>query len=291
MSTSGPLPSASQLLPVGDWLTDTTRTLVRGFGDYFAVVTVVAVAATAISAPLLWLSSADAIVRRDDDGAFSTVEGMTSGQGGMVAIGLLVSLLSQVVLFTGATNHIAARRAGESPAWQATFRQMLARSPRVLGVVIQVVLVALVLLTVAGVLAGLGLGGLGLVLAFVAIVVVWLRSAIASTHAALAQPGPSLRASFSWSRGLLWPLLGRHVLLMTLVFGLLLISSFFAAPFQSLAGAAPSTEGDLVLRELIGQSFPAFLAVQFINALASGVVAALWASAMLSLYRSEPAER
>ena len=294
---SGPPPPGAEvvvdtpLLDVGDWLTDTTRTLVRGFGDFFAVLTVVALISTALSAPLLWFSSSDAILTRDDRGVFSTVEGMTGGQGFMVAGGLIVILVSQVLLFTAATNHIDRIRAGESPRWQETLAALARRGPRVLGVVVQVLLAAFVILIVTGVLGGIGLGAIAGALAFVAILWLWLRSAVASTHAALDGPGGSLRTSLAWTKGLTWPLLGRHILLLTICFGFLLISSFMAAPFQSLSGAAASTEGDLVLRELIGTSIPAFVAVQFINALASGLVAAVWAAAMLSLYRGEAPER
>ncbi len=279
------------LLDIGDWLTDTTRTLFRGFGDFFAVLTVVALVSTALSAPLLWFSSSDVILKRDDRGMFTTIEGMTSGQGFMVAAGFIVIVVSQVMLFTAATIHIDRIRGGESPRWQETIGSLASKGPRVVGVVVQILLAAFVILIVTGVLSAIGLGAIAGALAVVAILWLWLRSAVASTHAALDGPGGSLGTSLAWTKGLTWALLGRHVLLLTICFGFLLISSFLAAPFQSLSGAAAPAEGDLVMREIIGASVPAFVAVQFINALASGVVAALWAAAMLSLYRGEAPER
>lgn len=279
------------LLSVGNWLTDTTRTFVHGFGDFFAVLTVVSLISTALSAPLLWLSSSGAVLVRDGNGTFTAVEGMTTSQGFMVAVGLVVVLISQVLLFTAATTHIDRVRAGESPRWQETLRTLPTRGPRVIGVMVQIIGVVLVVLIVSGVLSGIGLGVVAGALAVAALLLLWLRSAIAATHAALDGPGGSLGTSFAWTKGLTWPLLGRHMVLLTIVFGVLLISSVIATPFQSLSGAAAPVEGDLVLRELIGTSAPAFVAVQFINALASGLVAGLWASGMLSLYRGERAEQ
>lgn len=292
----GPPPTAglgnnSSLLSVGDWLTDTTRTLVHGFGDFFAVLTVVSLISTALSAPLLWLSSSNAVLVRDGSGTFTSVEGMTTGQGFMVAVGFFVVLTSQLVMFTAATNHIDRVRSGESPRWQETMRAIATRWPRVFGVMVQIIVVAFVILIISGVLGGIGLGVIAAALAVVALLFVWLRSAIAATHAALNGPGGSLGTSLAWTKGLTWQLLGRHVLLLTIALGVLLISSFIATPFQSLSGAVAPAEGDLVLRELIGTSVPAFVAVQFINALASGLVAALWASGMLSLYRGERVEQ
>ena len=113
---------------------------------------------------------------------------------------------------------------------------------------------------------------------------------MASTHAALGGPGGSLSHSFAWTKGLTIPLLGRHILLATICLGLVLIGSIFSSPFQSLSGSSAATEGDVVLREVIGSSVSGFVAVQFINALVSGLIAALWAAAMLSLYRGEPAD-
>lgn len=279
------------LLLVSDWLTDTTRTLVKGFGDFFAVLTVVAIVSTALSAPLLWISSADAVLTRDDNNLFDGIEGMTGTSGLMVAAGLLVSLVGQVLLFTAATNHIDRGRAGEAPRWQETLATLVARGPRVVGVVAQVMFIAFGILLISGLLGGIGLGGVAIALAFALIVVLWVRAAVAATHAALGGPGGSLGHSVAWTKGLTVPLLGRHILLVTICFGLLLIGSIASAPFQSLSGAAASAEGDLALRDVIGSSISGFLAVQFINALVSGLVAALWASAMLSLYRGEPVER
>ncbi len=279
------------LLLISDWLTDTTRTLVKGFGDFFAVLTVLAIISTALSAPLLWISSADAVLTRDDDNLFNGIEGMTGTHGLMVAGGLLISAVGQVLLFTAATNHIDRLRSGDSPRWQETLGALVARGPRVVGVVAQVVFVAFVILLISGVLGGIGLGGIAIAIAFALIVLLWVRAAVASTHAALGGAGGSLRHSLAWTKGLTLPLLGRHIVLVTICVGLLLIGSIVSAPFQSLSGAAASTEGDLVLRDVIGSSLSAFVAVQFINALVSGFIAALWAAAMLSLYRGEAAER
>lgn len=289
-----PLPvnvGLAPLLLISDWLTDTTRTLVKGFGDFFAVLTITALISTALGAPLLWISTTDAVLTRDEDGLFTGIEGMTGPQGWMVAVGLLVSLLGQILLFTAATHHIDRVRAGETPRWQETLGALLSRGPRVVGVVVQILFVALVILVITGVLGAVGLGAFAAVASFVLIVLLWVRVAVAATHAALGGPGGSLGHSFAWTKGLTWPLLGRHVLLATICIGLLFVGSIFASPFQSLSGAAASTEGDLVIRELIGSSISGFFAVQFINALVSGLVAAVWASAMLSLYRGVPPER
>ena len=71
----------------------------------------------------------------------------------------------------------------------------------------------------------------------------------------------------------------------------LLIASFVAAPFQSLGGTETRGSGDLPVADLLGPNVAAYVAVQFINVLASGVAAALWASAMLSLLRNAPVDR
>lgn len=279
------------LLTISDWLTDTTRSLVKGFGDFFAVLTITALVSTILSAPLLWVSSEDAVFTRDDDGNFTSVEGLSTAQGFMIAGGVLIALTSQILLFTAATHHIDRVRAGDLPVWRETMGALLARGPRVIGVVLQVLIAAFLILIISGLLGGLGLGALAGIVALAAIVLLWVRSAVASTHAALNGPGPSVKHSFAWTKGLALPLLGRHVLLATICVGLLFTASIFSAPFQSLSGATASTDGDLVLREIIGPSVSAFAAVQFINALASGVTAALWASGMLSLYRGVPPER
>jgi len=279
------------LLLISDWLTDTTRTLVKGFGDFFAVLTIVALITTALSAPLLWLSTTDAVLTRDDDGLFTGIEAMSGAQGWMVAAGLLISLTGQILLFTAATNHIDRARAGESPRWQQTLGALTTRGPRVLAVVLQVVFVAFGILVISSLLGGIGLGAIAVALAVGLIVVLWVRAAVASTHAALGGPGGSLRHSLEWTKGLTLPLFGRHIVLVTICIGVLLVGSILSAPFQSLSGTAASTEGDVVVRDLIGSSISGFAAVQFINALVSGLVAALWAAAMLSLYRGVPPER
>lgn len=285
-----PGPGDRRLLLVGDWLTDTTRSLVHGFGDFFAVLTIMSLISTIISAPLLWISASDVILRRDGSGGFTSVDGLRAQEGALIALSLGVVFTAQLLLFSAATNHVERVRSGEIPRWPETFRLMLARGPRVIGVVMQVVALAFVALILSGLLGAVGLAAVAGLVAVGVIVLLWIRSAVACTYAALGVPGGSLAASFAWSKGLTWPLLGRHVLLGTIVLGVLLISSFLAAPFQSLSGAAASAEGDVVVQELIGSSFPAFVAVQFINALASGLAAALWASGMLSLYRSEPVQ-
>lgn len=292
---AGPLPPAASApsgpLDVGTWLTDTTRTMVHGFGEFFAVLTVVSLLATAIAAPLLWVGSRDLVLVREAGAVgFSAVEGFTGSRGLLVGAGLVVLLVGQLLLFAGATVHTDRVRRGESPRWQETIGALVRRGPRVVAVVIQVVVLAFVLLIVSGVFVVVGLGPIATLVGFAAVAWLWIRCAVASTHAALGEPGASVMASFRWTRGMVWPLLGRHVLLVTLVFGVLLIASFVAAPFQSLGGAETLTDGDVAVSDIIGQSVAAFAAVQFINALASGVSAALWASAMLSLFRGEPVE-
>lgn len=288
---NGGVPAVRPLLDIGEWLTDTTRTLVHGFGEFFAVLAIVSLLATAGAAPLLWLGSRTATLTRSDSGLFESVEGLTAGQGAMVGGGLLVLVIAQLLLFTAATVHVDRVRRGERPRWQDSLLLGLRRLPRVVAVIIQVVMIAVLLTILVGILATVlpgaavvaGPASLGLM------AVLWVRSAVAPTHAGLDLPGSSVRASLVWSRRRVWPLLGRHVLLLTIVLGILLISSFVAAPFQSLGGARAG-DGDVVLRDLVGSSVPAFVGNQFVNALASGLVAAVWASAMLSLHRSEPAE-
>ena len=286
-STPGPM--LRPLLDVGSWLTDTTRSLVHGFGDFFAILTIVSLAATAVAAPLLWLGSRTAVLARSGNGAFESVEGLTGADGAMIGGGIAALVIAQLLLFTAATVHVDRVRADERPGWQASFALAIRRAPRVVGVVLQVMLIAFVLVIVIGVAAAVvpGLALLAGPVLFAVTAVLWVRSAVASTHAGLGLPGSSLRSSFVWTQKRTWPLLGRHVLMLTIAFGLILISSFLAAPFQSLGGATAG-DGDVVLRDLVGSSVPAFVATQFINVLASGLVAAVWASAMLSLYRSEP---
>ena len=288
---SGGGPPVRPLLDVGVWLTDTTRTLVKGFGEFFAVLAIVSLLSAAAATPLLWLGSRSAVLARNDDGVYETVDGLSAGEGSMLAAGVVLLLLSLVFLFAAATVHLDRIRHHHRPTWKETMALTVRRVPRVVGVVAQLLLLALVLLMAVGVVAVL-IPGAALVagpLSFVVLIWMWLRSAVASTHAGLGMPRNAVKASFVWSRRRLWPLLGRHVLLLTIVFGIVLISSFLAAPFQSLGGATASSD-DVVLRELVGSSVPAFLARQIIGALASGLAAAVWASAMLSLYRGDPAE-
>jgi hypothetical protein len=238
----------------------------------------------------LWWGSRTAVLTRSDNGLYESVDDLTGLQGLMVGSGLGLLIVAQLLLFTAATVHIDRVREGERPRWQDTLRLGLRRAPRVVGVIIQVVVIALVLATAAGVVVAI-LPGAAVVagpLSLGVMAVLWIRCAVAATHAGLGLPSSSVRASLAWSRRRTWPLLGRHVLLLTIVLGILLISSFVAAPFQSLGGAEAG-DGDIVLRDLVGTSVPAFVGNQFVNALASGVVAAVWASAMLSLHRGESA--
>lgn len=277
------------LLDVGEWLTDTTRSLVHGFGEFFAVLTVVSLVSTGMVVPLLWFGSRSAVLTRADNGAFSSVEGLTTGEAIMVGVGIVVFAIAQVILFSAATVHVDRVRRNEGAGWRESLAVGLRRSPRVVGVVLQVVVLAFVLALVMGVAATL-LPGAAIVigpLSLLLLALIWVRCAVASTHAVLARPGSSLAASVAFTRGRTWPLLGRHILLITIALGILLISSFIATPFQSLGGAEAGA-GDVVLRDLVGSSVSAFVAVQFINSLASGLVASVWASAMLSIYRSEP---
>lgn len=279
-----------RLLDVGDWLTDTTRRLVQGFGDFFAVLTLSSLVAVAVTAPMLWFGGRDAVIRRDEDGFFTSTDGIDTNGILLVLAGIFVILAVQLFLFAAATVHIDHRRRGEPLVWQQTMTLMFVRGPRVVGLVVQALVVGFVILTVGSVLGAAGLGVIAVLLTLAVIAVFWVRCAVAATHAALDLPGSSLRASYRWTKGLTWPLLGRHILLGTIVIGVLLISSFVAAPFQSLGGADAGATGDVIVADLIGSSLPAFLAVQFINAIASGVVAAVWASAMLSIFRGEPPE-
>lgn len=269
-------------------MTDTTRSLVSGFGEFFAVLTVVSLVSTAVVTPLLWFGSRSAVLTRDN-GAIRSVEGLETSEAVMVGIGIAVLVLAQLVIFSAATAHVDRVRRREHPRWRESLVAGLRRAPRVIGVVLQVVLLAFVVGLVLGLLAAL-LPGAAIVagpLLIVVIAMLWVRCAVAATHAVLARPGSSVVASLAFTRGRTWPVLGRHVLLVTIVLGILLISSFVAAPFQSLGGAEAGA-GDVVLRDMVGSSVPAFVAVQFINSLASGFAAAVWASAMLALYRSEP---
>jgi hypothetical protein len=201
-------------------------------------------------------------------------------------------LLAQLMLFAAATAHVDAVRSGHHPPWRTTVVDMLRRGPRVIGTAVQILLLSFLLVIVLGVLTTI-IPGFGVVAGLISVVLLiglWIRTALALTHAGLGLPGNGLIASFGWSRGRTWQLLGRLVLLTTIVFGILLLASFVASPFTSLSGgAAPSLDDDLVMSEAIGSSIPAFVGGQVINALASGFVSALWASGMLSIYRSEPA--
>ena len=281
------------LLDIGSWLRDTTRTLARGFGDFFAVLALISLGATALSSPLLWFGSRGLVLTRDDTGNFGSVEGVSTGQGAMIFGGVVILLLAQSLLFAGATAHVNAVRSGLQPVWRVTMQNAARGGPRIVGVAMQLLLMSLLMLIVLGVLAVI-VPGLALVAGPATLILLFLflvRTCIALTHAGLGLPGSSIAGSFSWSRGRTWPLLGRLVLLTTIVFGLLLLASIVASPFQSLSGAAtPNFEDDLILSEVIGSSIPAFLGGQLINNLASGFVAALWASAMLSIYRGEPVE-
>jgi len=285
--------SAPPLLDVGRWLTDTTRTLVHGFGEFFAVLTIVSLGATALSSPLLWFGSRELVLTRDDNGSFGAVEGVTGSQGAMLLGGVVVLFLAQLLLFAAATAHVDDVRSGHRPSWRATLVEMIRRGPRVVSVAVQILMLSVLVIVVLGVLTLL-VPALGIVAGLATAIVLiglWIRSALALTHAGLGLQGSGVSASFRWSRGRTWQLLGRLVLLTTIVFGVLLLASFVAAPFQSLSGAAsPTLDGDLVMSEVIGSSIPAFLGGQFINALASGLVSALWASAMLSIYRNEPVQ-
>lgn len=285
--------SPAPLLDVGLWLTDTTRTLVHGFGEFFAVLTIVSLGATALSSPLLWLGSRELVLTRDDNGSFGAVEGVTGSQGAMLLGGVVVLFLAQLLLFAAATAHVDDVRSGHRPSWRATLVEMIRRGPRVVSVAVQVLMLSVFVIVIFGVLTVM-VPALGIVAGLATAVVLiglWIRSALALTHAALGLRGSGVRASLRWSRRRTWQLLGRLVLLTTIVFGVLLLASIVAAPFQSLSGnASPTLDGDLVMSEVIGSSIPAFLGGQFINALASGLVSALWASAMLSIYRNEPAQ-
>lgn len=282
-------PVVRPLLDVGSWLTDTTRTLVHGFGEFFAVLTVVSFVAAGVATPLLWSGSRTAVLRRSDGGGFDAVENLSDGQASMIAVAIVVLLAGMLLLFAAATVHIDGVRRQERPRWQASLATGVRRAPRVIGVVVQVLLIALVLAIVVGAIALL-VPGLAIVagpLSLAAAVWLWVRAAVAATHAALASPGSGLVASFAWTRGRVWPLLGRHILLVSILIGILLISSFVAAPFQSLGGAT-ATSDDVVMADMVGSSVPAFAARQLIGSLASGLATAIWASGMLSLYRSEP---
>ncbi len=276
------------MLEVGEWLTDTTRSLVRRFGEFFAVLTIVSLVSTAVVAPLLWLGSRSAVLTRPDNGAFRSVEGLTTAEAVMVGVGIAVLAVAQALIFAAATIHVDRVRRDEPVRWSGSLMTGLRRLPRLIGACLQLFVVAMLLALVLGVVTAVipGVGVIAGPLFLVLLVMMWVRSAVVATHAVLGGPGSSLLASATFSRSRTWPLLGRHILLASIVLGILLISTFVAAPFQSLGGAEAGT-GDVVLREMVGSSISAFIAVQFVNALASGLAAAVWASAMLSLYRSE----
>ncbi len=296
-SSEPPPPAVGQfkrpLLDVGVWLTDTKRTITHGFGDFFAVLVIVSLGATAVSAPLLWFGSRDLILTRDENGAFGAIEGATTSQGTMIFGGVVVLFLAQLLLFAAATSHVEGVRSGIRPAWPVTLRNVVRHGPRVVSVAMQLLVISFVLLVVLGAVAVI-VPGLGLVAGpatVILLIVFWVRTAVAMTHAGLGLPGSGIARSVGWTRGRTWPLIGRMLLLATIVFGILLLASIVASPFQSLSGAvAPNLDDDLNVSEVIGTSIPAFLGGQLINALASGFVAALWAAAMLSIYRGEPVE-
>lgn len=282
-----PAESHDRRIPtIGEWLTDTTRSLAAAFGDLFAIIVVVSLLTTAITTPLLWSGLRPLVLERDDDGLFTDVSGLTGQRAALLGVTVVVVLIAQLVMFGAATRHIDVVRTGQRPGWAASLRFGVGRAPRLVLVASQFLAIALIVNVVA-VLAGSVAGGLvsGAVV-LVLYVVLWVRGTLAATHGALGGEGNDLRASLRLTRGFTWALFGRMILLLTIVLGIQLMASIITSPFQGLAGATqPGTEGDVQLSEVLGSNVAAFSAGQVVSGLAGSLSVALWASANLVLYR------
>jgi len=282
-------PPSGRLPDVGSWLTDTTRSLVGRFGELFAVLVVVALPVTAISAPLLWSGLQNLVLIRDDQGLFTDVSGMTGADGVKIGVALLVAVVGHLVVFSAATHHVDLVRREEPVSWRESLSEGLKHLPRTGGVLLMIIgltLVANVITAVVGSLAS----ALGLLLAVALLVfyfVLWVRGALAFTHAALGREGSSLQASFRQTKGFTWPLFGRLILLSTIVVAVQVVSLIVAAPFQWASGdSSPTLDGNVLVADLLGSNPASFLASQLVSGLAGSIGVALWAAAMLVLIRS-----
>lgn len=285
LPTTDPV-SEARLSDIGEWLTETTRSVVVRFGELFALFVVITLPATAISAPLLWGATRDLVIVRNDDGLLADITGFTTNSVVMLVVGVAAGLIAQILVYGSATSHFDVLRSGESQPWHQSLRAGLRRLPRLLGLALAFVVVFLAVNLLGGVVVVVGLGPAAPVAIVVGLVIVWVRGGLAPTHAALAGPGSSLLASVRMTHGLTWPLLGRSILLMTLIVTLQLVGAIVSSPLQWAAGtAAPGESGDIRLSEVVGNNPASFLGTQLVSGLVTALSVAVWAAAALSLYR------
>ncbi len=264
-----------------------------GFGELFALLVVISLSATLVSAPLLWNSLRDVELVRDGDGVFSGVEGLSTGQSVQLGFVLVVIVISNVLIFGGATSHLESRRSEHPSSWRESLRMAVQRSPRLIGVTLAF-LALTALANMVGILIGAAVPALGLLFSpflFLFYIQMWVRGGLALTWSSLGRPGGSIRNSVRLTRGLTWALLGRFILLATLVVAMQLLGAIFSAPLQWTSGAQPiDSAGNIRIADVIGTNAASFYGGQVVTGLITGITVAIWASAMLAIFHRVESE-
>ncbi len=286
---TGPPPAdgaPGRLPPVGDLMTGVTRTVVDRFGDLFALLTVVSISASAAATPLLWRSVRGITLERDG-ATFTGVEGATAGDGLAIAAALAITVVANALVFAASTEHARTMGAHQPVPWNRSLVAGARRLAPVILVGVAVVASMFAVNVVAGIVAALvpPIAAVVVIVGFGGAVLVWLRCSLAPTHVALGAAGPPIRTSVRITRGLGAALLGRYILLITIIIGLQIIGTFVAAPFQAFSGASDTAlEGDLVVSEVIGSNPAAFLASQIVSGLFFSLGVVVWAAATVAIF-------
>lgn len=283
-----------RLLSVGDMLGETFRVLGQRIGHLFTLAAVLLLAPSVLASFAVY-SMLDGVLY--EDGEWSGIDGGTIS---MLLVAAFVAVIAQLVFIAAVNRQGMAALQGAPEPWSASLVGGLRRAPRVLGAnlvvwvgatvgTMAVVIVAAVISPVLFALVGVAvLAGL---------VVVWVRAGFLSTAAAVAPSGVgAIRTSFGVSRGHVWGLFGRFLLLVVLFAAVNSGGSIATAPVSGViedpaddALVVDEDSGE-VLRFEIGEFFPGNLGVLGFTLVVTTLIQAtgstVSALARLSLYRS-----
>ncbi len=273
------LPAPTLLRPVPVWLSESFRLCVDRAGHLFTIIVVVSFPIDLLAAGATWMGLRDLVITITDDNAVSA-DGATPWLG-VAAVALLAGLFTKAIVGIAAARHVLAARTGVPEVWSDTMRFVALRTPRIAGAVLLFALAFLgFYLVVAVALAALGavvplLGVVGFFAAVFALLAFLGRIGLGPIAAGVAPPGfGGLRRSLNLTQGLTRPLAARLAMLAMIGLTMVLIASFFTAPF--LGGEAITLdERPLILSDLAGSNAAGFVTGQVISSLVLGAFAAL----------------
>lgn len=286
--------SAGSILgPVGPWFSESFRLTVNRSGHFLPMILIFVLSISIPTSFGIWYALQDTVITFDPETAVPDVD-FGGSRAWLVAVIIMfpVSTILSFLIKASATRQAWAAQAEAPELWSESVREVLRRSGRVIPVSLGRTFLYWGLNTLF-LLAVFSSPGFVLLLPVLLVVLfmIWIRFSFAGTVAVLGgQDDRPFAESWRLSGSVLWPLMGRLLLLAFVALNLVLASGFIGAPLTAIVGgpvtAVERSADTLRFNELLGPNAAVFALGSVFNAIGLGANYILSAVGTALLYRN-----